>query len=86
MYRLFLAHKGLPELVSLSCCEISANRTTQEIKGENTITLVELPMRIHTIKQAFYKSIPVLAGYVVLGIGFEFSCVMQDMVSCGRLP
>ena len=27
-------------------------------------------MRIHTIKQAFYKSIPVLAGYVVLGIGF----------------
>lgn len=27
-------------------------------------------MRIQTIKQAFYKSIPVLAGYVVLGIGF----------------
>ncbi|MCH5188735.1 MAG: AzlC family ABC transporter permease, partial [Oscillospiraceae bacterium] len=27
-------------------------------------------MSIHTIKQAFYKSIPVLAGYVVLGIGF----------------
>lgn len=26
-------------------------------------------MNIHTIKQAFYKSIPVLAGYVVLGIG-----------------
>ena len=27
-------------------------------------------MNINTIKQAFYKSIPVLAGYVVLGIGF----------------
>lgn len=27
-------------------------------------------MNIGTIKQAFYKSIPVLAGYVVLGIGF----------------
>ena len=27
-------------------------------------------MNIQTIKQAFYKSIPVLAGYVVLGIGF----------------
>lgn len=27
-------------------------------------------MKIHTIKQAFYQSIPVLAGYVVLGIGF----------------
>ena len=27
-------------------------------------------MRIQTIKQAFYKSIPVLAGYVVLGTGF----------------
>lgn len=27
-------------------------------------------MSINTIKQAFYKSIPVLAGYVVLGIGF----------------
>lgn len=24
----------------------------------------------HTIKQAFYKSIPVLAGYIVIGIGF----------------
>ena len=24
----------------------------------------------HTIKQAFYKSIPVLVGYVVIGIGF----------------
>ena len=30
----------------------------------------ESAMRIHTIKQAFYKSIPVLAGYIVLGIGF----------------
>ncbi len=27
-------------------------------------------MNIQTIKQAFYKSIPVLAGYVVLGTGF----------------
>ena len=27
-------------------------------------------MNIRTIKQAFYKSIPVCAGYVVLGIGF----------------
>ena len=27
-------------------------------------------MNIQAIKQAFYKSIPVLAGYVVLGIGF----------------
>lgn len=27
-------------------------------------------MHTHTIKQAFYKSIPVLAGYIVLGIGF----------------
>lgn len=27
-------------------------------------------MNIQTVKQAFYKSIPVLAGYVVLGIGF----------------
>ena len=27
-------------------------------------------MGINTVKQAFYKSIPVLAGYVVLGIGF----------------
>ena len=27
-------------------------------------------MGINTIKQAFYKSIPVLAGYIVLGIGF----------------
>ena len=27
-------------------------------------------MNIQTIKQAFYKSIPVFAGYVVLGIGF----------------
>ena len=27
-------------------------------------------MNIQTIKQAFYKSILVLAGYVVLGIGF----------------
>ena len=27
-------------------------------------------MNIHTIRSAFYKSIPVLAGYVVLGIGF----------------
>ena len=27
-------------------------------------------MKIQTIKQAFLKSIPVLAGYVVLGIGF----------------
>jgi len=27
-------------------------------------------MKIQTIKQAFYKSIPVFAGYVVLGIGF----------------
>ncbi len=24
----------------------------------------------YTIKQAFYKSIPVLAGYIVIGIGF----------------
>ena len=27
-------------------------------------------MNIQTVKQAFFKSIPVLAGYVVLGIGF----------------
>lgn len=27
-------------------------------------------MGINTIKQAFYRSVPVLAGYVVLGIGF----------------
>lgn len=27
-------------------------------------------MSKHTIRQAFYKSLPVLAGYVVLGIGF----------------
>lgn len=27
-------------------------------------------MSIQTVKQAFFKSIPVLAGYVVLGIGF----------------
>lgn len=27
-------------------------------------------MKIQTIKQAFYKSIPVMAGYVFLGIGF----------------
>lgn len=27
-------------------------------------------MYIQTIKQAFYKSIPVFAGYIVLGIGF----------------
>lgn len=27
-------------------------------------------MKIQTIKHAFYKSIPVLAGYIVLGIGF----------------
>ena len=27
-------------------------------------------MNRHTIKQAFYKSIPVMAGYIVLGIGF----------------
>ena len=27
-------------------------------------------MKIQTVKQAFYKSIPVLAGYIVLGIGF----------------
>nr|MCR5337110.1 AzlC family ABC transporter permease [Lachnospiraceae bacterium] len=24
----------------------------------------------HTIKHAFYKSLPVLAGYIVIGIGF----------------
>lgn len=27
-------------------------------------------MSIQTIKQAFYKSVPVMAGYIVLGIGF----------------
>lgn len=27
-------------------------------------------MRAETVKKAFYRSIPVLAGYVVLGIGF----------------
>ena len=27
-------------------------------------------MNIHTIRSAFYKSIPVMAGYLVLGIGF----------------
>ncbi len=27
-------------------------------------------MNKQTIRQAFYRSIPVLAGYVVLGIGF----------------
>ncbi|MBR6091039.1 MAG: AzlC family ABC transporter permease [Anaerolineaceae bacterium] len=27
-------------------------------------------MKTHTIRQAFYRSIPVFAGYVVLGIGF----------------
>ena len=27
-------------------------------------------MKMQTIKQAFYKSIPVMAGYVFLGIGF----------------
>ena len=27
-------------------------------------------MTFQTVKQAFYKSVPVLAGYVVLGIGF----------------
>ena len=27
-------------------------------------------MSVQTIKQAFYKSVPVLAGYLVLGIGF----------------
>lgn len=27
-------------------------------------------MKINTIKQAFYRSIPVLAGYIVLGMGF----------------
>ncbi len=27
-------------------------------------------MNLKTVKQAFYKSLPVLAGYVVLGIGF----------------
>lgn len=27
-------------------------------------------MNIRTIRQAFYKSIPVMAGYIVLGIGF----------------
>ena len=27
-------------------------------------------MNRQTVKQAFYKSIPVMAGYLVLGIGF----------------
>ena len=27
-------------------------------------------MNTQTIRQAFYKSIPVLAGYVVIGMGF----------------
>ena len=27
-------------------------------------------MENHTVRQAFYKSVPVMAGYVVLGIGF----------------
>ena len=27
-------------------------------------------MKMRTVRQAFYRSVPVLAGYVVLGIGF----------------
>ena len=27
-------------------------------------------MKMQTIRQAFYKSIPVMAGYIVLGTGF----------------
>ncbi len=33
-------------------------------------------MKIQTLRQAFYRSVPVLAGYVVLGIGFGI--LMRD--------
>ena len=39
-------------------------------------------MKMQTIKQAFYKSIPVMAGYVFLGIGFG---ILIRNVGCGLL-